>query len=257
LYGPNPFFIHLKMKGKDLQQTLLKIDGIGEVCFVWNRNSRNLRISITPFQGVRVTVPPFVSLAYARQFVVEKRAWILKHAERMAEKEKGKSIFTPERVFKTQDHMLYLHTHPEKTIRIIIKSGGIHIFYPDFAPVEDPRIQRAIRKGIMEAWRIEAGKHLPQRIKELASVHCFSFNRLTVRNNKTRWGSCSRDNNISLHIQLMRLPRHLTDYIILHELGHTVHKNHGKQYWQLLDKITGGNAKKLDKEMNQYRLEIW
>ena len=55
----------------------------------------------------------------------------------------------------------------------------------------------------------------------------------------------------------MRLPRHLTDYIILHELVHTVHKNHGKQYWQLLDKVTGGNARKLDKEMNDYRLEIW
>lgn len=257
LCGPFTFFIHLKMKGNDSQQTVLKIDGIGEVCFVWNRNSLNLRISMTPFQGVRVTVPPFVSLAYARQFVEDKRAWILKHAERMAEREKGKSIFTPERVFKTQDHTLILHTHTEKTIRIIIKSGGIHVFYPDFASVEDPRIQRAIRKGIMEAWRIEAGKYLPQRIKELASAHGFSFSRVTVRNNKTRWGSCSRDNNISLHIQLMRLPRHLKDYIILHELVHTVHKNHGKQYWQLLDKVTGGNAKKLDKAMNHYRLEIW
>jgi hypothetical protein len=257
LYRPLAFFIRLKMKGKGTQQTILKIEGIGDVCFSWNRNSRNLRISMSPFQGVRVTVPPFVSLDYARQFVEEKKAWIHKHTQRMAEKEKGKSIFTPERVFKTRDHMLYLHTHEEKTIRIIIKSGGIHIFYPAIAAVEDPRIQRAIRKGIMEAWRIEAGKHLPQRIKELASAHGFSYNRVTVRNNKTRWGSCSRDNNISLHIQLMRLPQHLTDYIILHELVHTVQKNHGKQFWLLLDRITGGNAKKLDKEMNDYRLEIW
>jgi predicted metal-dependent hydrolase len=247
----------LKMKGNDARQTVLKIDGIGEVCFVWSRSSRNLRISMTPFQGVQVTVPFFVGLDFARQFVEEKRTWILKHAERMAEREKGKSIFTPERVFKTRDHTLYLHTHEEKTIRIIIKSGGIHIFYPAFASAEDPRIQHAIRKGIMEAWRIEAGKHLPQRIKELASANGFSFNRVTVRNNKTRWGSCSRDNNISLHIQLMRLPQRLTDYIILHELVHTVHKNHGKLYWQMLDKVTGGNAKKLDREMNDYRLEIW
>jgi predicted metal-dependent hydrolase len=257
LYGAFTFFTGLKMKRKDTQQTVLKMDGIGDVCFVWNRNSRNLRISMTPFQGVRVTVPSFITLDYARQFVEEKRAWIRKHTERMAEKEKGKSIFTPERIFKTRDHTLYLHTHEEKTIRIIIKSGGIHIFYPAFAPVEDQRVQRAIRKGITEAWRIEAGKHLPQRLKELASAWGFSCNRITFRNNKTRWGSCSRDNNISLHIQLMRLPGHLTDYIILHELVHTVHKNHGKQYWQLLDKVTGGNARKLDKEMNDYRLEIW
>jgi predicted metal-dependent hydrolase len=245
------------MKGKDSQQTVLKMDGIGDVCFVRSRNSRNLRISMTPFQGVRVTVPFFINLESARQFVEEKRAWILKHAERMAEKEKGKNVFTPDRAFTTLDHSLFLHTHEEKTIRIIIKAGGIHIFYPAFAPVEDPRIQRAIRKGIMEAWRLEAGRHLPQRIKELAATWGFSYNRVTFRNNKTRWGSCSRDNNISLHIQLMRLPRHLTDYIILHELVHTVHKNHGKLYWQLLDKVTCGKAKKLDREMNEYRLEIW
>jgi len=257
LYCALTFIIRLKMKEKDLQQTMLKIDGIGDVCFVRTRNSRNLRISMTPFQGVRVTVPNFVGMDSARKFVEEKRAWILKHAERMAEKEKGKSIFSPEKVFRTRDHTLYLHTQEEKTIRIIIKSGGIHIFYPAFASIEDPRIQRAIRKGIMEAWRLEAGKHLPQRVKELASAWNFSCNRITFRNNKTRWGSCSRDNNISLHIQLMRLPRHLADYIILHELVHTIHKNHGKLYWQLLDKVTGGNAKKLDREMNDYRLEIW
>jgi predicted metal-dependent hydrolase len=245
------------MKGKDIQQTTLKMDGIGEVSFVWSRNSRNLRISMSPFEGVRVTVPQFTSLDFARKFVAEKKSWILKHAERIAENEKGKSIFTPERIFKTRDHTLYLHKHEEKTIRIIIKSGGIHIFYPAIAPVEDPRVQHSIRKGILVAWKIEAGKYLPQRLKELASVNGFHFNRVTVRNNKTRWGSCSHDNNISLHIQLMRLPQRLTDYIILHELVHTVQKNHGKQYWQLLDKVTSGNAKKLDREMNDYRLEIW
>jgi predicted metal-dependent hydrolase len=251
------FFIGQSMEGKDKQHTILRIDGIGDVRFVWNRNSQNLRISMTSFKEVKVTVPLFIGMEYARQFVEEKKPWILKHAERMAEREKKTTVFTPDRLFTTRDHTLFLHTHEKKTIQIIIKSGGIHIFYPSFASIEDQRIQCAIRKGIMEAWRIEAGKHLPQRIKELASTWGFFYKRVTFRNNKTRWGSCSRDNNLSLHIQLMRLPGHLTDYIILHELVHTVHKNHGKQYWQLLDRVTGGNARKLDREMNNYRLEIW
>jgi predicted metal-dependent hydrolase len=244
------------MKGRDEQSINMKMEGIGEILFVRSKTSRYLRISMKPFQGVRVTVPSFVSINSARQFVEEKKAWILLHAEKMTEKEKNTTLFRPGVLFKTRDHTLYLHKHDEKSIKIIIKSGGIHIFYPSFAPVEDPRIQRSIRKGITEAWRIEATKYLPQRVEELASAHGFSYNRVSFRNNKTRWGSCSRDNNISLHIQLMRLPQRLNDYIILHELVHTVHKNHGKQYWQLLDKITG-NARKLDQEMNSYRLEIW
>jgi predicted metal-dependent hydrolase len=244
------------MKGKDERPINLKIEGIGEVHFVRRQASRHLRISMKPFQCLRVTVPAFVSIHSARQFVEERKDWIIRHAEQMSEKEKSTTIYRSGTLFKTRDHTLYLHTHEEKSIKIIIKSGGIHIFYPSFAPVEDPRIQRSIRKGITEAWRIEAARYLPKRVEELASAHGFSYNRVSFRNNKTRWGSCSRDNNLSLHIQLMRLPQHLTDYIILHELAHTVHKNHGKQYWHLLDKITG-NAKKLDREMNGYRLEIW
>src|SRR4030042_928406 len=236
------------MRGKEELHNVLKMEGIGEVRFVRSHTSKYLRISMKPHQGICVTVPAFISLDSARSFVEEKKTWIIRNAEKMAEKEKKTTVFKPGMLFKTRDHTLYLHTQEEKTIKIIIKPGGIHIFYPSFAPVEDQRVQRAIRKGIVEAWRIEAAKYLPQRVMELASIHGFSYNRVSFRNNKTRWGSCSRDNNISLHIHLMRLPQHLTDYIILHELVHTVHKNHGKQYWQLLDKVTG-NAKELDKEM--------
>ncbi len=244
------------MEGKDKQAVNMKIDGIGEVEFIKSRTSRLLRISMKPFRAIRVTFPAYVSIREARQFAEEKKEWIKRQAAKMNEKEKAVTLFRPGALFKTRDHTLYLHTHEDKAIKIIIKSGGVHIFYPSFASVDDPRIQRAIRKGITEAWRIEAAKYLPRRVEELAAAHGFSYGKVSFRNNKTRWGSCSRENNISLHIQLMRLPQHLADYIILHELAHTVHKNHGKQYWQLLDKITG-NARKLDKEMNGYRLEIW
>ena len=67
---------------------------------------------------------------------------------------------------------------------------------------------------------------------------------------KSRWGSCSAKNNISLNILMSHLPKRLQDYIIIHELVHTLIKNHSENYWTFLDKVTG-NAKGLHKELKE------
>lgn len=92
---------------------------------------------------------------------------------------------------------------------------------------------------------------LTRRLNELASKHGFSYKRLTVRNQKTRWGSCSHDNNISLNMQLVRLPQELIDYVILHELVHTRVKNHSPAFWDELDKLVV-NSRKLRGEIKNY-----
>jgi predicted metal-dependent hydrolase len=94
-------------------------------------------------------------------------------------------------------------------------------------------------------------------VKQLADKNHLKFSRLTYRDNKTRWGSCSRDNKISLNIHLMRLPDHLCEYVILHELAHTIYKHHQKAFWQYLDQLTSGRARILDKQLNGYSPEVW
>jgi len=87
--------------------------------------------------------------------------------------------------------------------------------------------------------RAEAKKILCQRLDELAKMHGFSYNRVTIRSQRTRWGSCSSKNNISLNAKLVRLPERLMDYIIVHELVHTRFKNHGKKFYSELERIVG------------------
>ena len=98
-----------------------------------------------------------------------------------------------------------------------------------------------------------AREFLEGRIKELANKFGFVYNKVTIRNQKTRWGSCSSKNNINLNMKLMNIPNHLIDYVLLHELVHTKVKNHSPLFWRSLDRYVG-NAKAIDKELKKYSL---
>ena len=98
-----------------------------------------------------------------------------------------------------------------------------------------------------------AKDYLSKRIEDLSNKHGFKYNKVTIKYQKTRWGSCSGYNNISLNLKLIRLPSNLIDYVILHELVHTLVKNHSPLFWRSLDKYVG-NARSLNKELKNYIL---
>jgi len=238
------------------QVKIVEFKEIGKVSFIW-RAVRNLKITIRPFKGVQVTVPRFVSMESAGKFVEEKKSWIKKSQLRLSRYEKNVTVFNEQSRFDTRDYHLELFRHNFSTIKTVIGKGKIAVYYPDFADLKDLRIQTAIRKAIHHAWRLEAQKYLPERLRFLAEQFQLEYQKITVRDNKTRWGSCSRDNNINLNIHLMRLPPQLCDYVILHELAHTTHKHHQKAYWQFLDGLTQGKARQLDKELSKYSPVVW
>jgi predicted metal-dependent hydrolase len=90
-----------------------------------------------------------------------------------------------------------------------------------------------------------------KRLEELAAEYDFSYSRVTIRNQKTRWGSCSAKNNLSLNIKLALLPDELRDLILVHELVHTRIKNHGPDFWRELESIYP-DARKLDRQVNRF-----
>ena len=94
-------------------------------------------------------------------------------------------------------------------------------------------------KGLKPINKTEAKVILKNRLKELSEIYGFEYNRVFIRNQKTRWGSCSAQNNINLNINLVRVSNELQDYVILHELVHTKIKNHSLMFWKELDKYVG------------------
>ena len=97
----------------------------------------------------------------------------------------------------------------------------------------------------VEALRRKAKEELPGRLAELASRYGFSYNRVVIKHNATNWGSCSSKSNINLNLNIVRLPRVLQDYILLHELCHLRHQDHGHAFHLLLEHVLTDNLRKL------------
>ena len=102
--------------------------------------------------------------------------------------------------------------------------------------------------------KAEAKEKLTDRLYRLAARHGFTYNKVTIRNQRTRWGSCSHKNNISLNAKLVLLPDELIDYVLLHELVHTRIHNHSKRFWAELDKYVK-NGKLMAKRLRKYDLQ--
>ena len=92
-------------------------------------------------------------------------------------------------------------------------------------------------------------------VGRLAERHGFEFGKVSVRRQKTRWGSCSANNNISLNAHLLSLPHELMEYVILHELVHTRVKDHSIRFWAEFEKVLP-NAKRLDFKLKEYHLPL-
>ncbi len=102
----------------------------------------------------------------------------------------------------------------------------------------------------------QAQYRLFDRLDYFSQKHNLPYNRVAFRCQKTRWGSCSSQNNISLNVNIAFLPEHLQDYVLLHELTHTRIKNHSAEFWSALNRYTAGHARKFARELKRYTMKI-
>jgi predicted metal-dependent hydrolase len=121
------------------------------------------------------------------------------------------------------------------------------------AKMEQLELRAKARSHTSSIDRSAARKVLIDRLNLIAKKYGFTYNRVFIRNQKTRWGSCSTKNNINLNVNLVRLPPELIDYTIVHELVHTRIKNHSRRFWDQMDVLLG-DAKKIDKKLSAYEV---
>jgi predicted metal-dependent hydrolase len=158
-----------------------------------------------------------------------------------------------------------LSIRPFRGVRVAVPHGQSFNAAEKFARSKTDWIKKHLKKmafiekqaeALKEGQSIEkdaAKQRLVNRLDELCKQNGFVYNRVFVKNQKTRWGSCSAKNNINLNVNLVRLPDELIDYVLFHELVHTKIKNHSHLFWEELSRFVK-DPKKLDKKLRRYTL---
>ena len=186
-----------------IEEIILILSAVNDNYIIQRKKVKHARITVHPDLRVKITIPLRYSDSDVLLFLAEKADWINKHVSHFSE-----------------DQEKYLS----------LEACEIEFLGKPFRPDFD-----ITKKIFLQAWyKDQAKQYFGKRIAELAVEFGYSFSKVSIRDAKTRWGSCSMKKNISLNWRLMKAPQEIIDYVILHELAHTVVFNHSKAFWAKL-----------------------
>lgn len=202
----------------------------GTVSVRKSSRSASMKASISPSGSLRISVPTYAPIFMVKRMINSMRSEI---RELMDSRPKiviedglsiGKSHSMIVRAGQTESASV-------KGLRLVVT------IIPGMPPGDT--LIAAVRAKTIVILRKEAKAHLPKRIHFLASKHGYEYSSLRFTHASSRWGSCNNKRAISLNIALMNLPFELIDYVLLHELAHTVHMNHSNSFWEAVAQTDG------------------
>jgi predicted metal-dependent hydrolase len=196
-----------------------------DIVFVRTPRARRYILRVRPDGTLRVTLPRWGSKREAREFIARQRQWIARERER---------VFTQHGPHEwTDGREILLRGHP---VRIGVEpgiNGGLFIRYAHrrfWVPAGT-----SVRDAIEADLRTVAREELVPRLRELANEHDLRPGRVSIRNQRSRWGSCTRDGSIALNFRLVQMPEAIRDYVLVHELMHMRQQNHSRRFWRLVE----------------------
>jgi predicted metal-dependent hydrolase len=209
------------------------------------RTSRNLRLSVASTGQIMVSIPQWLPFKAGYEFAKSRQDWLTEQTagRRPSKLRDGQAI-------GKAHHLQFILSLKAKKPTARVEDSLVKISYPPGHDIDDELVQAAAQKASIRALRQQAERLLPQRLAFLAEKHGCDYNQVSVKQLKSRWGSCDRQKNIVLNLFLMQLPWDLIDYVLLHELTHTEVFRHGSDFWNAMAKKTT-NLKQLRKDMKQ------
>jgi predicted metal-dependent hydrolase len=202
------------------------------------KSSKAKRVNVTiKNQRVRVAVPTGFTLEYAKNFLEDNKEWVLKHYQKQVSQAKGvlpkKYISGEKFLYRGRNYPLVFEDTSAWDQYALFKGSRIVAYIrPNFPPEE----QSILVKKLIEEWYIgQAEKLLPEQVEYYSKLLDIPFKKLKIKDQRTRWGSCSNKGNINLNWRIIMAPNQVVAYVIIHELAHLRFMNHSKDFWKLVE----------------------
>jgi len=190
-----------------------------EIAFVRRRGARRYILRVMDDGTLRVTVPWWGSRRAAREFVESQQAWIARQRLKRDTRTAARWAIGAEVLVNGETHRL-------------ADGGDGRVLLAGASVSMAPGSERAL-KADAQAWlRAQAAATLPGELLTLADRHAITVTRVSIRNQASRWGSCSRRGTISLNWRLVQTPPFVREYVLLHELMHRRELNHSARFWR-------------------------
>lgn len=236
-------------------EKIVKYADIGTVLYRKNKRARNISIRISAEGEVKVTIPRLSTFKTAENFVLKKHPWIKKKLRSIERKNEGKLALGIGSILATPEGRIYIEQGKAEGYMLRQSQRDYQLFVPrDFIDGDDESI-RMLKNKLGKLGLQEAKVLLPAYLESISAQVGLRYAKVGIRRMKSRWGSCSPANNINLNSALVYLPYRLIEYVLLHELVHTKHKNHSKAFWDALEGYMP-DAKQRRKELHDQTMII-
>lgn len=211
---------------------LLEIGSIPvRVIFRVNHRARNYVLYVRPDGSLTMTIPRYGSMRGARSFLENRKAWIARALKRLKDRPQAPALWIEGSKVLFRGELAALHIREGlhgRTVHLAEEFCGMMPEAGDLRQI----VERHLRKLAI--------RELPPRLIEFARQHGCRVSRITVRSQRTRWGSCSKRGTISLNWRLIQTPDGVRDYILLHELMHLREMNHSNKFWSHVANVCPG-----------------
>lgn len=216
------------------------IIGDTNVPYVLHRSSkrrRTIALSIDPDLSLRVTAPMGTTVSSIEKIIRRRAAWIIR---KLADIKEYKTASCPREfisgetiTFLGKQLLLHSTRDPHAEAGCSIKDNSLHVNIQD-EWLSGKDLQQEVRFEIVAWYKKQAKDKLKSRTSYWSKKLGIKFRSLTITSPQKRWGSCDSHNNIRLNWRIVMAPMSVVDYVIVHELCHVPHKNHSKNFWQML-----------------------
>ncbi|MBC2728533.1 M48 family metallopeptidase [Desulfosporosinus sp.] len=197
------------------------------------RSARYRRITLTVLEDrLRISAPKNLLAKQLKELLLAKQEWIIKAWQ------KNQNMLKPLMEFHEGQQFLYLgnslelkiRRHSRKMLRVSLEGQVLEVYVPEDLP--EQACPSNIQAVLLSWYKVQARKILQEKLDKLAKRMQVNFQTFRLKEQKTRWGSCSSKGNINLNWRIVMAPDQAIDYIIIHELSHLTHLNHSEQFWQ-------------------------